>query len=81
VNFDDDDSIFYKPKKSQLKVINEVASSKESITQRNSEKWDETKGSIYKQFSDTRILKLLKEPHKTKVQLMRNRFKGQHFNS
>lgn len=40
VNFDEDDSIFYKPKKSQLKVINEVASSKESITQRNSDKWD-----------------------------------------
>lgn len=36
VNFDDEDSIFYKPKRSQLRVINEVTASKETITQRNS---------------------------------------------
>jgi hypothetical protein len=57
-----------------------VTASKETITHKNSDKSDETKGSIYRQFSDTKILKLLKEPYKTKVQLMRNRFKGQHFN-
>ena len=27
-NFDDEDTIFYKPKKSQLKVISEVTASK-----------------------------------------------------
>jgi hypothetical protein len=32
VNFDEDDSIFFKPKKSQLRVISEVTASKESIT-------------------------------------------------
>ena len=71
--------MFYRPKKSQLKAITEVTSSKETISPYTARK-DDSKGSIYRQFSDTRILKLLKEPHKTKIQLMRNRFKGQHYN-
>ena len=69
--------MFYKPKSPRLKVISEVAASKESLRDTGHE---ESKGSVYKQFSNTRILKLLREPHKTTVQLMRNRYKGQHFN-
>ena len=78
VNFDDDQGIFYKPQRPGLRVINEVTASKQTITNKAIDK-QESKGSIYRQFSDTRILKLLRQPHKTKVDLMRNRYRGQHF--
>ncbi len=35
-------------------------------------------GTFYKQFTNSKVLKLLKEPYKTKVQILKSRFKGEH---
>ncbi len=48
--------------------------------QENKELNDESvnNGTFYKQFTNSKVLKLLKEPYKTKVQILKSRFKGEH---
>lgn len=39
---------------------------------------EEEKGTFYRQFTNTRILNILPEAHRTKVKILKNRFIGVH---
>jgi hypothetical protein len=39
---------------------------------------EEEKGTFYRKFTDTKILNLVAEPHRTKIKMLKNRFVGIH---
>ena len=82
---DEEEELFYKPKLN-MRPIPEVSSPRDSMLRSKLRKdpldYNDSgeKGTFYRQFTDTRILNILPEPHRTKVKILKNRFIGVHSN-